>query len=78
MRLILKHLAISESIKSRCPTIKRLDSEWYPELVFKTVVFSNSIVSAVLIPNTCVFDTLFTLLLKFSYRSMDKLHVLSA
>ena len=34
---------------------------WYPELVFLTVVFFNSTVSAVLIPNTSVFDTLFIL-----------------
>ena len=39
------------------------DIGWYPELVFLSVLFSNSTISAVLIPNTSVFDTLFNLLL---------------
>ena len=51
---------------------------WYPELVFLSVVFSNSTTSAVLIPNTSVFDSLFTLLMKFSHRNQVQLHVLSA
>ena len=42
------------------------DSGWYPELVFLSVVISNSTVSAVLIPNTSVFETRFTPLLRFS------------
>ena len=34
---------------------------WNPELVFLTEVFSNSALSAELITNTSVFETLFTL-----------------
>ena len=34
---------------------------WYPELVFLSAVISNSTVSAVLITNTSVFETLLTL-----------------
>ena len=34
---------------------------WNPELVFLTILFSNSTVLTVLMPNTSVFDTLFTL-----------------
>ena len=41
--------------------MSELESGWNPELVILTVVFSNSTIPAVLIPNTSVFDTLFTL-----------------
>ena len=41
----------------------------YPELVFLSVVIFNSTVSAVLIPNTSVFETLFTSLLRPSHRN---------
>ena len=40
---------------------------WYPELVFLTEMFYNSTVSAELIPNTSIFDTLFGLQLRFSH-----------
>ena len=43
-------------------------SGWYPEVVFLTVVFSNSIFIAVLFQNTTVFETCNTLYLSFSLK----------
>ena len=45
--------------------------------MFLSVVFSNSTVSAVVIPNPSVFDTLFNLVSRCSLRNLVKLHVLS-
>ena len=53
-----------------------LDSGWYPELVFLSVVFSNNTVSAVVIPTVSDFVTLFTFLSRGSLRNLIKLHVL--